>query len=75
MDAYAFSSMPRLMAFTRTVNGRQAFALPTEARRCRLRPPVDVGSLALWVDPDPQTFLLRYASSKAQERVIEGIEV
>lgn len=71
----AFSNMPRLMAFTRAINGRQAFALPTEARRCRLRPPGDVGALALWVDPDPQTYLLRYASTKAQERVIEGLEV
>lgn len=70
----AFRSMPRLMAFTRAVNGREAFTVPTEARRCRLRRPPSPPDLALWVDPEADDFLLRYASVRAQERVIEGLE-
>lgn len=69
----AFSSMPKLIAFTRAVNGRQAFTLPTEARRCRLASPLPAG-ISVWTDPELDVYLTRYASMQARERVIDGLE-
>lgn len=69
----AFSSMPKLIAFTRAVNGRQAFALPTEARRFRLASSMPAG-ITVWTDPEVDAFVSRYASLQARELVIDGLE-
>ena len=54
--AIAFSSMPALMRFTRAVNGRQPFSVPTEAHRVPARRLVAGAPAALLLDPSPEAF-------------------
>ena len=72
--ALAFRSMPGLMAFTRTLNGRQPFTVPTEAMK--------VAGTALapcparvWLDPRPEDFdALAAAGGRLEERRIPALE-
>lgn len=53
--ALAFRAMPRLMAFTRALNGRRPFSVPTEALRIggnELSPT----PISLLLDPSPEDF-------------------
>jgi hypothetical protein len=63
----AFSAMPRLMAFTRAVNGAEPGRVPTEA--LRLAPdelPGDAG-LGLLLDPEPEAFLALAQGGRLRE--------
>lgn len=51
----AFSSMPGLMQFTRAVNGRAPFTLPTEVRR-QAAGDLSGQALRLLLDPSVETF-------------------
>jgi len=50
----AFTSMPRLMAFTRALNALRPFTVPTEALHIDLSSGVPVGAVAV-IDPVPDT--------------------
>lgn len=54
--ALGFTAMPRLMAFTRAVNGAAPSRVPTEA--ARIAPSSWRGGIpaVLWLDPTPEAF-------------------
>jgi hypothetical protein len=70
----AFSSMPRLMAFTRAANALRPFTVPTEARRQVLGPAAVGLPYVLLVDPDPEVWLTAYAGQQATARVIAELD-
>lgn len=49
----SFSTMPKMMAFTREVNGRSPFTVPTEALRTEFST-LGVADLRLAIDPAPE---------------------
>jgi hypothetical protein len=70
----AFSTMPRLMAFTRVLNSAQPFAVPTEARRQRLGSAAAGIPFLLLVDPDPESCASASRGSATAERVIPELD-
>lgn len=71
--ALAFTAMPKLMQFTRAVNGRAPFTVPTEAFK------VDAAALAagapvrLALDPTPDDFETLRAGRPLVLRVVKGL--
>ncbi len=66
-----FGDMPTLMRFTRTVNQRQPFSLPTESLKL---PAGDLAGVAVQVliDPSPAEFeRLRAEREIGQQRIVE----
>jgi len=68
--ALAFTSMPRLMAFTRAVNDAAPRRVPTEA--ARVAPSSWRGGIpaVLWLDPTPEAFEAELAGRALVERRI-----
>lgn len=68
--ALGFTSMPRLMAFTRSVNAASPRRVPTEA--ARVAPASWRGGIpaVLWLDPSPEAFEAAAAGRVLAERRI-----
>lgn len=70
----AFSTMSRLMAFTRAINGARPFTVPTEARRQRLGPTAVGIPYLLLVDPDPAVCATEARGQPFAERIIPELD-
>jgi len=70
----AFSAMPLLMRFTRAVNGAQAFTVPTEALRVRLRAAHAGLPVRISLDAVAEDFLTFAGGRRLAERVIPELE-
>lgn len=64
----AFTGMPRLMRFTRELNGARAFSVPTEAFRVEADRLQAGAPVRLLIDPEPADFR-RLAGDRALEEL------
>jgi hypothetical protein len=62
-----FTAMPRLMGFTRAVNGQRPFTVPTEAVRLT-GADLPAAPLALLLDPESEAFLAAAAAGQLTVR-------
>ena len=65
----AFTSMPNLMAFTRGVNQRRPFTVPTEALRLQADDLPKAQGLTVWLDPVAADWTDTVAARSTQEAV------
>ena len=70
----AFSAMPKLMQFTRAVNGRAPFTVPTEALRVAARDLAGGVPAVVVLDPSAADFDALRARGRLVERRIAALE-